>query len=128
MHSVFSDSLQLPGVSRTLGDARLPRDLGRFIFLTPHPKHNAQLQGVAFKMTIWGQPTKDIQLLFVTSPGSFVHGVLWCGLPCPSPEDLLDPGIKPSSLASSALIGKCFLQAPGSASKSLQLLPMLVAL
>ena len=76
VHSGLSGSLQLPGVSRTLGDTRLPRDLGRFIFLTPHPKHNAQLRGVAFKMTIWGQPTKDVQLLFVTSPGSSVHGDL----------------------------------------------------
>ena len=32
----------------------------------------------------------------------------WRGLPCPPPEDLLDPGIKPSSLTFSALIGKFF--------------------
>ena len=32
----------------------------------------------------------------------------WRGLPCPPPEDLLDPGIKPSSLTLSALIGKFF--------------------
>ena len=29
----------------------------------------------------------------------------WSGLPCPSPGDLLDPGIKFSSLASPALVG-----------------------
>ena len=29
-------------------------------------------------------------------PGSFVHGIfLWSGLPFPSPEALLDPGIEP---------------------------------
>ena len=30
----------------------------------------------------------------------------WSGLPCPSPRDLSDPGIKPSSLISPALAGK----------------------
>ena len=28
----------------------------------------------------------------------------WSGLPCPSPGDLLDPGIKPMSLTSPALL------------------------
>ena len=27
----------------------------------------------------------------------------WCGLPCPPPGDLPDPGIKPASLVSPAL-------------------------
>ena len=36
-------------------------------------------------------------------PGSSVHGILqgrtWSGLPCPTPGDLPDPGIKLESLA-----------------------------
>ena len=32
----------------------------------------------------------------------------WSGLPFPSPEDLLDPGIKTASLGSPALAGKIF--------------------
>ena len=41
--------------------------------------------------------------------GSFVHGILrqeyWNGLPCPSPGDLLDPGMEPKSLTFPALEG-----------------------
>ena len=36
----------------------------------------------------------------------------WSGLPFPSPGDLLDPGIKPSSPVSSALAGRFFITAP----------------
>ena len=32
----------------------------------------------------------------------------WSGLPCPPPEDLPDPGIKPLSLTSPALVGGFF--------------------
>ena len=32
----------------------------------------------------------------------------WSGLPCPSPGDLPDPGIKPASLKSPALAGRFF--------------------
>ena len=32
----------------------------------------------------------------------------WSGLPCPSPGDLSNPGIKPSSLMSPALAGRLF--------------------
>ena len=32
----------------------------------------------------------------------------WSGLPFPIPGDLLDPGIKPKSLTSSALADRCF--------------------
>ena len=32
----------------------------------------------------------------------------WCGLPCPPPGDLPDPGIKPVSLMSPALAGRFF--------------------
>ena len=45
-------------------------------------------------------------------PGSSVHGILrqeyWSGLPFPSPGDLPDPGIKPTSLMSPALAGGFF--------------------
>ena len=50
-----------------------------------------------------------------SSPSSSVHGLLqawihglpWdcCGLPCPTPGDLLDPGIKLSSFTSPLLAG-----------------------
>ena len=46
-------------------------------------------------------------------PGFSVHGVLqqeyWSGLPCPSPGDLLHPGIEPTSLTSHALAGRFFI-------------------
>ena len=32
----------------------------------------------------------------------------WSGLPCPSPEDLPDPGMEPASLTSHALAGGFF--------------------
>ena len=32
----------------------------------------------------------------------------WSGLPCPSPADLPDPGIEPTSLISPALAGRFF--------------------
>ncbi|ELR60842.1 hypothetical protein M91_04482, partial [Bos mutus] len=32
----------------------------------------------------------------------------WSGLPCPPPEDLPHPGIKPMSLISLALVGRFF--------------------
>ena len=50
-------------------------------------------------------------------PGSSVHGILqesWSGLPCPSPEDLPDPGIEPASPVPPALqVGSLPLQPPG---------------
>ena len=43
-------------------------------------------------------------------PGSSIHEIFqamyWTALPCPSPWDLPDPGIEPTSLASPALAGK----------------------
>ena len=36
----------------------------------------------------------------------------WSGLPCPSPGDLPDPGIKPGSLMSPALAGRFLALAP----------------
>ena len=33
----------------------------------------------------------------------------WSGLPCPPPETLPDPGIEPTSLMSSALVGRFFV-------------------
>ena len=44
-------------------------------------------------------------------PGSSVHGILqeyWGGLPCPPPEDLANPGIKPASFKSPALACRFF--------------------
>ena len=45
-------------------------------------------------------------------PGTSVHGLsrqeYWSGLPCPPPEDLPDPGIKPVSLTSCVLAGRLF--------------------
>ena len=42
-----------------------------------------------------------------TSMG-FVRQKYWSGLPFPSPGDLPDPGIKPKSLVSPALVGRFF--------------------
>ena len=36
----------------------------------------------------------------------------WSGLPFPSPEDILDPGIEPASLANPALAGRVFTTMP----------------
>ena len=48
--------------------------------------------------------------------GSSVHGISrqesWSGLPFSAPENLLDPGIEPASLASPALAGRFFTTAP----------------
>ena len=46
----------------------------------------------------------------------------WSGLPCPPPGDLSDPGIKPTSLVSSALGGELFTisATAAAAAKSLQ--------
>ena len=47
-------------------------------------------------------------------PGSYVHGIFqqeyWSRLPLPPPGDLPNPGIKPTSLSSSALAGGFFTQ------------------
>ena len=64
-------------------------------------------------------------------PGSSIHGILrqeyWSGLPFPLPRHLLDPGIKPVSLASPALASRFFTTEPpgkpcGSYKSSFQLL------
>ena len=36
----------------------------------------------------------------------------WSGLPCPPPQDILNPGIKPISLSSPALAGRFFTTEP----------------
>ena len=36
----------------------------------------------------------------------------WSGLPCPSPGDLLDPGIEPTSSVAPALAGRFFTTEP----------------
>jgi len=38
----------------------------------------------------------------------FFRQKYWSGLPCPSPRDLPNPGIKPVSLMSLALAGRIF--------------------
>ena len=37
----------------------------------------------------------------------------WSGLPFPSPRDFPDPGLKPASLAKTALAGRFFTTLPG---------------
>ena len=44
----------------------------------------------------------------------------WSGLPCPTPGDLPDPGIKPVSLASPALAGGFFTTEPPGKHHALQ--------
>ena len=62
----------------------------------------------------------------------FARQEYWCGLPCPLPENLPNPGIEPSSLMSSALtVGSLPLAPPGNphaaaaAATSLQSCPTL---
>ena len=45
-------------------------------------------------------------------PGSSVYQEYWSGLPYPPPGDLPDPGIKPASLRSPALIGRFLTTGP----------------
>ena len=50
-------------------------------------------------------------------PGSSVHGIfhsriLWSGFPFPIPDYLPNPRIKPTSLASPALVGRFFITLP----------------
>ena len=48
----------------------------------------------------------------------------WRGLPCPSPGDLPDPGIQPTSLMSPALLAFLYRRATGRAQKALiEMLP-----
>ena len=42
----------------------------------------------------------------------FFRQEYWSGLPCPSPEDLPDPGIEPTSLTSPELVGGFFIPLP----------------
>ena len=44
----------------------------------------------------------------VPLPTEFPRQEYWSGLPFPSPGDLSDPGIKPMSLKSPALVGRFF--------------------
>ena len=45
-------------------------------------------------------------------PMKFSRQEFWSGVPLPTPRDLLDPGIKPTSLASPALAGRLFATVP----------------
>ena len=61
-------------------------------------------------------------------PGSSVHGILqteyWSGLPFPTPGDLPDSGIKPTSPESPALAGGFFTTAPpGKPGRAFQMCP-----
>ena len=55
-------------------------------------------------------------LMDCSLPGSFVRGIFsgknTGGLPFPIPGKLSDPGIKPTSLVSPALVGRFFTTAP----------------
>ena len=52
----------------------------------------------------WGPPGSSVQ--------GFSRQEYWSGLPCPPPGDLADPGIKPMSPASPALVGGFFTAEP----------------
>ena len=57
-----------------------------------------------------GQLFTSLQTVTRLAPLSmeFSRKEYWSGLPCPSPGDLLDPGIKPTSLVSPTLAGGFF--------------------
>ena len=46
--------------------------------------------------------------LFISGPWDSLGKTYWSGLPFPSPGNLPDPGIKPTSLESPALAGEFF--------------------
>ena len=61
-------------------------------------------------LTLW-------DLMDGNPPGSSVHGSFprqeyWSGLPFPTPGDLPNPGIEPTSLTSPALAGRFFSTVP----------------
>ena len=58
---------------------------------------------------VWPHGLEPARLL---CPQNFPGKKTWSGLPFPSPGNLLDPGIKPSSPVSSALAGRFFITAP----------------
>ena len=70
------------------------------------PMSQLCFSSVQFFVTLW---TIAVQApLFMR----FSRQEYWRELPCPPPQDLPDPGIKPTSLASPALTGKFFTTAP----------------
>ena len=62
-------------------------------------------------------------------PGSSVHGIFqaayWSGLPCSTPGDLPDQGIKPVFPLSSALAGVFFMTVPPGKAKNWKVWPLL---
>jgi len=60
------------------------------------------------------KPTVTLWMVAYKAPLSlgFSRQEYWTGLPFPSPGHLLDPGIKPVSLVSSALVGRFFTAEP----------------
>ena len=68
---------------------------------------------------VYAQSLQSYQTLFnpvyayqVPLSMEFSRQEYWGGLPFPSPGDLPDPGIEPTSLASSALAGRFFTTEP----------------
>ena len=57
---------------------------------------------VRFFVTLWTVAHQDLPSM------GFSRQEYWSRLPCPSPGDLPDPGIKPLSLISFTLPGRCF--------------------
>ena len=55
---------------------------------------------VRFFVTLWTVAHQDLLSM------GFSRQEYWSGLPCPSPGDLPDPGIEPTSLMSPALAGE----------------------
>ena len=52
-------------------------------------------------------------LIMITSSMGYSRQEYWGRLPFPTPGDLLDPGIEPASLGSSASADRFFTTAPG---------------
>ena len=52
-------------------------------------------------------------------PMGFSRQEYWCGLPCPPPEDLPDPGVKLTPLTSPAFAGGLSLEPPGKSERDL---------
>ena len=77
---------------------------------------DVQLPAESLLNNVCAQSLSHVQLsvapMNCSPPGSSVHGIFqtryWSALPFPSPGHLPNPGIKPTSLESSALAGRFF--------------------
>ena len=64
---------------------------------------------LSYLSRIWCLVTLQTVAHQASRPTGFSRQEYWSGLPCPPPGDLPNPGIEPSSIVSSALVGRFFI-------------------